>query len=301
MQTKNQFKKISLQGISLLLYLNALNLFAVFLALYLSSFFIFSTTDNIYENFRDLKLHGIIFSALLSIASGFIMNHFYDEEKDFVNKPIRSYLSSFISKQTYLILYLMMNILSIGIAFILSFRIGVFFIIYQFLLWLYSHKLSKIVVIKNFTRVFLVLFPFIALIFYFHKLNLKIILFASLLSLLLLIKDVLKDIRFHATDAIFNYSSIPNVFGIKIARYILLFLFIFSLFISFYLSNYKQIGDMIWYFRISNIIFVIGLILTILNKKIYFIILEWIFKIWIFLGILSIVLIDWKILAFNLI
>ncbi len=294
MENKLSIKKLTLQGISLLLYFNALNIFVMFLALYFSAFFVFSSSNFLLQNFRDLRLHGLIFSSLTAVAAGYIINHFYDEERDELGKPILKYFKDFVSQQSYLYLYLLLNTVSLCVAFFLSWKIGVFFIIYQFLIWLYSHKISRWIFVKNIFKVILVLFPFLALIIHYQIINKKILLFASLLFLLLLIKEILKDVKNYISDSIFKYQSIPNTFGLQKTGIFLAIIQGISLLISLYLSNYQQIGDMIWYFRVSNLLFIFGIAISFFPKRFLWIALGWMYKIWIFLGVLAIVLIDWK-------
>lgn len=118
-------------------------------ALYVSTFFLFNEEESLREFVFDFKVHGIIFCTVLSILSGGIINQFYDREKDQLTKPFRSKLQRFLNQKYFLYAYLTLSIISLTVAILISFRVFIFFVIYQFFMWFYSHKLSKILVANN--------------------------------------------------------------------------------------------------------------------------------------------------------
>jgi len=150
---KNLFLHRAMQFVSLLLGVRIFRLVFLTFSLYVFTFFIIKTVD-----FTDVKIHGIIFCSLMSIAAGGLINQFYDEEKDKIIKPFRARLQAFLKKKYFLYFYLILNILSLGISLYLSWRIFLYFIVYQFFIWFYSHKLSKILLVNNFTYVLLSVF-----------------------------------------------------------------------------------------------------------------------------------------------
>lgn len=148
------------QFVGLLLGARIFMLILFAFTLYVSTFFLFNQEESLRAFVFDYKVHGIIFCSLLSIAAGGIINQFYDLEKDRLQKPFRTKLQSFLKQKYYLYSYIALNAISLGIAYVLSPRIFVFFLVYQFLMWFYSHKLSKILIVNNITFVSLTLYPF---------------------------------------------------------------------------------------------------------------------------------------------
>lgn len=149
------------QFVSLLLGARFFVLVFFTITLYVSTFFLFNQEETLRQFVFDYKIHGIIFCSLLSIAAGGIINQFYDIEKDRLQKPFRSKFQSFLKQKYFLYSYIILNIISLGIAYLLSPRIFIFFLIYQFMMWFYSHKLSKILILNNLTFVALTLYPFL--------------------------------------------------------------------------------------------------------------------------------------------
>lgn len=193
-------------------------------ALYVSTFFLFNQEENLKDFVFDFKVHGIIFCTVLSILAGGIINQFYDREKDQLTQPFRTKLQSFLKLKYFLYAYLTILLLSFVISFLISPRVFVFFLIYHFFMWFYSHKLSKVLIINNLTFVSLTLYPFFGMMVYYRTFSVKVFLMAVFLFLMLLVMDIIKDILTKNADRIFGYTTIPNYFGKKMTRAVLLIL-----------------------------------------------------------------------------
>src|SRR5690606_32770118 len=99
--------------------------------------------------YTDLKLHGIVLASIFTIAAGFIINNFYDFEKDLINRPAQTLFSRIISKRIALNYYILFNIIALVVAFASSIKIGIFYSLFAFMLWVYSHKLQHMSFIKE--------------------------------------------------------------------------------------------------------------------------------------------------------
>lgn len=260
-------------------------------ALYVSTFFLFNQEESLRNFVFDFKVHGIIFCTVLSIFAGGIINQFYDREKDQLTKPFRSRIQNFLKQKYFLYAYLTLNLLSLGIAFYISTRVFVFFLIYQFFMWYYSHKLSKLLIINNLTFVSLTLYPFFGMMVYYHTFSVNVFLMAVFLFLILLIIDITKDFLTKNADKIFGYETIPNYYGISVAKKIVVIFFVILMLVSMMLINKTGIHSIInLYFAIGLFVVIIGIYLL-LNaaKKTYFYLLN-ILRIWVFVGIIAMLL-----------
>lgn len=258
-------------------------------ALYVSTFFLFNREESFREFVFDYKVHAIIFSSVLSILAGGIINRFYDKEKDKVTKPFRYRIQSFLKENYFLWAYVLLNFLSLGIAAFVSHRVIFFFLIYQFLMWLYSHKLSKFLILNNITFVSLTLYPFFGMMVYYQTFSLKILFLAAYLFLMLLIIDIIKDTLTKNADKIFGYRTFANQFGFLKTRVLLLILLIITFVTSLILSigiGFKNIIS--WYFLSSELAIILTIYFLFRNRKNdKFKALNFL-RIWIFIGILAI-------------
>ena len=88
MSLKSRNKSIIFKFLSIFSVVRFYNILIIVLAQYLTSIFILSD-NKILDVIFDFNLFIIIFCSSVSIASGYIINNFYDEEKDLINKPVK--------------------------------------------------------------------------------------------------------------------------------------------------------------------------------------------------------------------
>ncbi|TXF79110.1 UbiA family prenyltransferase [Chryseobacterium sp.] len=257
-------------------------------ALYVSTFFLFNQEESLSNFVFDFKIHGIIFCAVLSILAGGIINQFYDREKDKLTKPFRTRLQSFLKQKYFLYAYLSLNLVSLGIAFLISPRVFVFFLVYQFLMWFYSHKLSKILIINNLTFVGLTLYPFFGMLVYYRTFSLKVFLMAAFLFLMLLIIDVVKDFLTRTADKMFGYDTLPIRFGLKASRTISVILIIVLMGISAIIIDKTGFNSILnYYFGAGMFILIVSVYLLLRPATKNTVIVLNILRIWIFVGIIA--------------
>lgn len=281
------FYRIS-QFIGFLLGARVFVAFLLTFALYVSIFFLFNREESLRNFVFDFRVHGIVFCTILSILAGGIINQFYDREKDKITKPFRTRFQSFLKQKYFLYAYLVLNLVSLTIAFIISPRVFFFFLIYQFLMWFYSHKLSKVLVINNLTFVTLTVYPFFGMWVYYKTFSEKIFLMAVFLFIILLMIDIIKDLLTKNADKIFNYRTLPNSYGNKLTTVFLSVLSVILLAISMLIINEEGIHNMMNLYFTAGLFVIIFTLYLILNpkKKTIFFAMS-ILRIWVFTGIFA--------------
>ena len=197
------------------------NILIIVTAQYLTSIFILSPNTDIIKIIFDPYLFLIILCSSIAIGSGYIINNFYDEEKDLINRPIKYNIDKAVKKNTKLKFYLFLNFVVISLAFVISYRAIIFFSLYIFFLWLYSHKLKRILFIGNLFYSILTVTPFFAILLYYKNIDLIIVAYALFLFFIILLKDITKDLKNLVGDFSLNYQTIPVVFGEKFTKVII--------------------------------------------------------------------------------
>jgi len=265
--------------------------FLLTFALYVSTFFLFNQDENFRNFVFDFKVHGIIFCTVLSILAGGIINQFYDFEKDHVVKPFRTRIQSFIKQKYFLYVYLAFTAISLGVAGFISYRVFIFFVIYQFFMWFYSHKLSRIFILNNLTFVSLTLYPFFGMMVYYETFSKKVLLMAIFLFLILLCIDIVKDTLTKRADKAFGYKTIATVYKDKTAKSIIIFLIILTMMVSMKLITKTGISGFLSYYFSAGLFTMIFCIYFLLNnsKRGNFITIN-ILRFWVFVGIIAMLL-----------
>ncbi|MBS1548961.1 MAG: UbiA family prenyltransferase [Bacteroidetes bacterium] len=288
---ENKFLYRLSQLLALVLGTKFLMVIVLSFALYVSTFFLFNQEESLKAFVFDFRVHGIILCALLSIFAGGIINQFYDKEKDKITRPFRTRLQSFLKQKYFLYAYVFLNSLTLVIASFISFRVLIFFLIYQFFMWLYSHKLSKILLVNNLTFVSLTLYPFFGMLIYYQTFSIKILLMALFLFGLLLVIDIIKDTLTKRVDLIFGYRTFANTFSVKKVNALVISLLVLLMGLSLLIVFKNGLhGILSYYYVLGIFVFIFcSIFFNSKQKKSQFYTMN-ILRLWIFIGVISMLL-----------
>lgn len=291
--------------VSLFSVVRGYNIPIIILAQYLSAIFILAPEERALSILLDFNLFIIVLASSLTIASGYIINSFYDSKKDLINRPNKSMLDRLVSQNTKLKVYFTLNFAAAFVALFISWRAVLFFSVYIFLIWFYSHKIKRFPIIGNLMAAFLAVLPFFGILLYYyyrlplneienHKDDIATIFYhASFLFLLLLIREMIKDLENIRGDLANAYQTIPIVYGEKMAKKIITFLLLLTVLPVYFLINIFDVGYMDIYFYACFIILIFfGLRLWKSESKADFLLLHNVLKFLIVSGVFCIVLID---------
>jgi len=269
------------------------NILIIVIAQYLTSIYILAPKLPLKKVLLDVNLLMLVLASASAIAGGYIINSFYDSEKDLINRPRKTMLDKLVSQRTKLTGYFTLNFLSAVFASYISFRAVVFFSIYIFGIWFYSHKLKKYPFIGNITAAILAVAPFFAVFIYYKNFALVIFVHATFLFLIIAMREIAKDLENLQGDLALNYRTIPVVYGEKFSKWMLTILVFFTFIpISLLVSKF-EIGYMNYYFYGSIFAMIVFLVILWMSaKKFHYLILHNILKLIILIGVFSIVLID---------
>ena len=204
---------VYLKLISLLSLVRGQNLAVLVIAQLLSSAFIFSTQASPRVTFLDVNLWLIVLATVLSVAAGYIINAFFDQEKDLINRPQKTLLEQNISERSKLIGYFTFNGVALLVASSVSQKSALFFCAYIVSMALYSGFLKRYLFVGNLVSAALTVLPFFAITVYFKNFTMEIFTLASYLLLLISIKELVKDLCNIRGDLSNNYKTIPTVYG----------------------------------------------------------------------------------------
>ena len=165
--------------LSLFSVVRGYNILVITLAQYLASIYILAPNWPLHKVVFDINLFLIVTASALVIAAGYIINNFYDAEKDLINKPTKSMLDRIVSQRFKLTTYFILNLMAVFAASYISFKAVLFFSAYIFGIWLYSHKLKRIPFLGNLVSAILAITPFFAVFVYYKNFELVIFVHAN--------------------------------------------------------------------------------------------------------------------------
>lgn len=286
-------KHILIKFFSMFSVIRGYNILIVIIAQYLTAVYILAYHKPLKAVVFDLNLFMLVLASASAIAAGYIINNFYDSEKDLINRPFKSRLDRLVSQNTKLSFYFVLNFIAVILASYVSFKAVLFFSIYIFGIWFYSHKLKKLPFIGNLTSAILTITPFFAIFMYYKNFETVIFVHAIFLFLMISMRELTKDLENIKGDIAQNYVTIPVAYGEKVSKIMLTVLACLTLIPAYLLLYEFEVGYMYIFFYLS--ILLLGLFLILLWKsknKMHYLILHNILKIIILAGVFSILLID---------
>jgi 4-hydroxybenzoate polyprenyltransferase len=298
-------KLLIMKIVSLFSVVRGYNIPIIILAQYLSAIFILAPEKGALYILLDFDLFLLVFASSLAIASGYIINNFYDSQKDLINRPNKTMLDRLVSQKTKLTAYFILNFAVALTALLVSWRAFLFFSSYIFLIWFYSHKIKKYPLVGNLTAALMAVIPFFAiLLHYYNGLTFEeienykghfavIFAHASFLFLLLLVREMIKDLENLKGDLASGYRTIPRLYGEGLSKKIITGLTILTVLPVYILIDIYDVGYMDIYFYSCLIVLIFFLLyLWKSEKKEQYLFLHNILKFIIVAGVFCIVLID---------
>ena len=286
-------KHVLLKFFSMFSVVRGYNILIVVIAQYLTSIYILAHDKPLREVVLDLNLFMLVLASASTIAAGYIINNFYDSEKDLINRPNKSMLDRLVSQNTKLSFYFVLNFLAVVMASYVSFNAVIFFSLYIFGIWFYSHKLKKLPFIGNLTSAILTITPFFAIFIYYKNFEQVIFVHAMFLFLIISMRELTKDLENIKGDLAQDYHTIPIVYGEKVSKIMLSVLAFLTLIPTVLLIYYFNVGHMGYFFYLSAfLLFVFILFLWKSRTKTHYLILHNILKFIIVAGVFCIVLIN---------
>lgn len=298
--SKNNSKKPTpfyIKLLSLFSVIRGYNIALIVLAQYLAAIFIFSPDKSLRHVLLDPNLYFIVLSTICVIAAGYIINNFYDAETDIINKPIKTKIDKIVDQKIKLRIYFLLNFIGVMVAFLVSWRAALFFSIYIFLIWFYSHKLKRYPLAGLFSAAVLAILPFFAVFVYYKNFSELIFTHAAFLFFILLIRELIKDLGRLKGNFAQNYQTIAVKYGEHFTKILISLLALLTLNPIYFLLKYPEIGGMKYYFYLVIVsLFVFVLLLWFSKSKRNYIILHMLLKLLIFAGVFSLALIDYSVI-----
>jgi 4-hydroxybenzoate polyprenyltransferase len=277
---------LALKIIALLSIVRWYNILLTILAQYLSAYVLLQHDGiGFWGLLSDMKLHVIVLASVFSIAGGYIINNFYDFEKDLINRPGATLFNELVSRRTTLNCYIIFNICALLIAFSASIRIGIFFSSFIVALWLYSHKVRQLPFIKEFAASVLSITCFFAVLLHFSRFYPFAFIYGAFFMTLVYCRELVKQFINFTGDKALNVQSIPVSLGIDKARSFTVFMMVLSSLSGLSVLFYYGLEARNFFILIAIIVVAFSMALMQRNR---FSIINTLYKILIIAGIINI-------------
>lgn len=225
----------------------------------------------------EVRFFLLVLSTVMIAAAGYIINDYFDNRIDKVNKPERLLIDKGVKRRVAMGAHLVISFIAILIGFYVSYSIGVpklAFIHFICIigLWFYSTNFKKQFLTGNLLiSLFTALVPFVVVVYelvlcykvylpFDETLSFKAIwIYIAGISfftfLITMIHEIIKDMERVEGDKEYGYNTLPIVIGIKSSKLIAITIALVTLFfLSYYQVLQWQKNDMLTFYY-----FVVGL------------------------------------------
>ncbi len=169
----------------------------------------------------DTKFWVLALSTVCIAAAGYIINDYYDIKIDAINKPERLLIGRRIRRRKAMFAHLILSGAGLLLGLLLSIPVGLINLGAVLLLWGYSARLKKMLLIGNVVIALLSASMLLIVAVYADELNRITLGYATFAFLISLIREIIKDIEDMKGDASFECRTLPIVAGMRGAKLVL--------------------------------------------------------------------------------
>lgn len=189
-------------------------------------------------------------------AAGYIINDYFDQKIDMVNKPREVIIGTTFRRRLALVSHAILTIAGIAIGFLVDPFVGAVHIFSSGALFTYSAVLHRWILLGTLTISFLASLTLLLVLVYFKEFNLTVAVYSMFGCVIIFIRESVKDIISAKGESRFGFQSIPIVWGIRGAKLAIFTAGIAGMaFLTFYLLAVPNPLIRYFFLAISGIIF----------------------------------------------
>jgi 4-hydroxybenzoate polyprenyltransferase len=224
------------------------NLLIIVMTQYMARLFLIGPVREWRLILQDKTLFLISLSTVLIAAAGYVINDYFDVKIDLINKPERVIIGRYLKRRVAMTTHQVFNVLGCIIGLWVSKWVFLVSVSSVTLLWLYASYFKKRPFIGNLIVSLLTALSLVILGVYYPQNRTLVGLYALFAFGITLIREIIKDIEDVRGDASHGCRTLPIVWGIyrtKWVIYLLVALFIPSLFLA---AHWLQNQQLAWMF-----------------------------------------------------
>ncbi len=187
------------------------NLLIIALAQILSAYMLSSTKP---VELLDFRLMLLVLSTMMVAAGGYIINDYYDQKIDMVNRPEKVVIGFMLSRRKAMAVHLFISLLAIVLGFLVSWKIGLLHVFSVSLLWFYSNLLRRYFIGKI-TIAVLASLSILAVGLMTEVVSYRLMAFSAFGASIIWIRELIKDLENAPGERAFGVESMPEVWGIS--------------------------------------------------------------------------------------
>ncbi len=185
---------------------------------YAAAYFLLRAFPNRWLLLTDFSFHFSTLGLVFILAAGYLINAFYDAEKDLLDRPQKVLFERFVSKATQLRLYFFFNGFGVVMGGLGSWKVGVLFFLMSVGLYFYSHKFQKKAIWGELMATLLTVGSIGWVAVYFERLDGHSFLYGGFLGIIILIRELVKGMEGMEEEKATHYETVATRWGSRITK-----------------------------------------------------------------------------------
>jgi len=191
------------------------HLFGIVVVQFLTASYLIKTPNEVLLNWEFILLTA---SITMLAAAGYLINDYYDQKIDLINRPDRVIVGIHLRRRRALAAHMGLSILAIMIGLWIDRWLGLFNFFASFMLWLHSNYFRRVLLLGNIMVALMHVMIILVVATYFQVYNTYLLAYSLFAFVAIFIREVVKDLRGVKGDATHGAETISVTWGIRTAK-----------------------------------------------------------------------------------
>ncbi|MDB9939253.1 geranylgeranylglycerol-phosphate geranylgeranyltransferase [Cyclobacteriaceae bacterium] len=191
------------------------HLFGIVVVQFLTASYLIKVPNEVLLNWEFILLTA---SITMLAAAGYLINDYYDQKIDLINRPDRVVVGIHLRRRRALVAHMGLSILAIMIGLWIDRWLGLFNFFASFMLWLHSNYFRRVLLLGNIMVALMHVMIILVVATYFQAYNTYLLAYSLFAFVAIFIREVVKDLRGVKGDAAHGAETISVTWGIRTAK-----------------------------------------------------------------------------------
>jgi len=191
------------------------HLFGIVVVQFLTASYLIKTPNEVLLNWEFILLTA---SITMLAAAGYLINDYYDQKIDLINRPDRVIVGIHLRRRRALAAHMGLSILAIMIGLWIDRWLGLFNFFASFMLWLHSNYFRRVLLLGNIMVALMHVMIILVVATYFQVYNTYLLAYSLFAFVAIFIREVVKDLMGVKGDATHGAKTISVFWGIRTAK-----------------------------------------------------------------------------------
>ena len=191
------------------------HLLGILVVQFLTALYIIKVPQEMLLHLEFILLTG---SIMILAAAGYIINDYFDQKIDLINRPDQVVVGIHLRRRRALIAHMGLSILAVMIGLWTDLWLGLLNFFASFMLWIYSSYFRRILLLGNILVGLMHVMIILVVAVYFQIYNIYLLAYCLFTFLIIFIREVVKDLRGIKGDTIHGAKTISVIWGIRTAK-----------------------------------------------------------------------------------